>query len=147
MITTDNSEGRHFSRIPFHADVQLHFHLSDAVQTARLLDISLKGALVETPHPIANAFKGKICRLVLFLGKGGEHITMEGVVVHHEGQLIGIQCQHIDVDSMINLRRLVELNMGDEALLERELAEVLKIDAPNAKPDTGQHGSRQFPPR
>ena len=30
---------------------------------------------------------------------------------------------------MINLRRLVELNSGDEKLLERELAEVLKIDA------------------
>jgi len=30
--------------------------------------------------------------------------------------------QHIDLDSISHLRRLVELNLGDEALLERELA-------------------------
>jgi hypothetical protein len=133
MKTTDSIEPRHFSRIPFQADVELHFHLSNEVQTARLLDISLKGALVETSQPIANVFKGKICRMALPLGKGGEHITMEGKVIHQGGQLIGIECQHIDLDSMINLRRLVELNMGDEKLLERELAEVLKVDAAGAK--------------
>jgi hypothetical protein len=127
--TTDSNKPRHFSRIPFHADVQLHLHLAKEVQTAHLLDISLKGALIETTQPIVNTYKGKICHMVLILGKGGENITMEGKVIHHEGQLIGIECQHIDVDSMINLRRLVELNSGDEKLLERELAEVLKIDA------------------
>lgn len=126
MNTTINDEGRHFSRIPFKADVELHFRLANVVQSAHLLDISLKGALVETAQPIAHAFKGKICNMVLSLGKG-EHITMEGAVVHQEGRHIGIECQHIDVDSMVNLRRLVELNMGDEALLERELAEVLKV--------------------
>jgi hypothetical protein len=133
MKTTDSNKPRHFSRIHFQADVELHFHLAKEVQTARLLDISLKGALVETAQPIANVFKGKICRMVLPLGKGGEHITMEGKVIHQEDQLIGIECQHIDLDSMINLRRLVELNMGDEKLLERELAEVLKVDAAGAK--------------
>jgi len=135
MKTTDGTEPRHFSRIPFHADVQLHFHLVKEVQTAHLLDISLKGALVETRHPIANAFKGKVCRMTLLLSRDGEHITMEGTVVHQEGQLIGIECQHIDLDSMTNLRRLVELNMGDENLLGRELADMLKVNAIGAKPE------------
>lgn len=134
-MTKDNNEARHFSRIPFHADVQLHFHLANVVQTARLMDISLKGALVETTKTIANVFKGKACSMVLFLGEGGEHIAMEGKVVHHEGRLIGIECQHIDVDSMSNLRRLVELNAGDEDLLERELVEMLKTDEADAKPE------------
>ena len=52
---------------------------------------------------------------------------MEGKVIHQDGQHIGIECRHIDMESMINLRRLVELNLGDEKLLERELVEVLKI--------------------
>ena len=121
------NEPRHFSRIPFHADVMLHFHLVEEAQTAHLLDISLKGALFEMEYPLTHIFKGKICRMVLFLGTGGEHITMDGVVVHQEGQLIGIECRHIDVDSMSNLRRLIELNTGDAKLLERELAEVLKV--------------------
>lgn len=127
MKTTDSNEPRHFSRIPFHADVQLHFHLVKEVQMANLLDISLKGALVETSQSIPRVFKGKVCRMLLSLSSGGEHITMEGKVVHQEGRLMGIECQHIDLDSMTNLRRLVELNMGDEKLLERELAEMLKV--------------------
>lgn len=126
MKNPSGNEPRHFSRIPFHADVALTFHLAAEEQAAHLLDISLKGALVEMTHPLTNVFKGKICRMVLALGTGGEQIAMEGMVAHQEGQLIGIKCQHIDVDSMSNLRRLIELNTGDARLLERELAEMLK---------------------
>ena len=128
MTITNDNENRHFSRIPFNAEVQLNFHQETAVQTAHLRDISLKGALVETPQPIAHIFIGKSCRMVFFLCEGGPAIIMEGKVIHQEGQFIGIESQHIDLDSMINLRRLVELNLGDELLLERELAEVLHIE-------------------
>lgn len=127
MKAAHDSESRHFSRIPFHADVQLHFMLPNAVQAGNLRDISLKGALFETLHPVPT-FMGKACRLQLILREGGEKITMEGTVVHHEGNLIGIECKQIDMDSMANLRRLVELNLGDEGLLERELFKVMKID-------------------
>ncbi|MBI3902565.1 MAG: PilZ domain-containing protein [Nitrosomonadales bacterium] len=126
METSKGNEARHFSRMPYHADVKLHFHLADVVVAAHLLDISLKGALVEMPQPMANAFKGKICQLVLPLGTGLEKITMECTVVHHEGVYLGLQCKHIDLDSMSDLRRLIELNMGDEEKLEREIAEMLK---------------------
>lgn len=135
MKTTDSNEFRHFSRIPFHADVRLNFYLTDEVQTPHLLDISLKGALVQTEHPIVNSFKGERCRMTLLLGEDGENITMEGKVIHQEGQLLGIECQHIDLDSMTNLRRLVELNTGDEKLLQRELGEMLKMAAADAKPE------------
>lgn len=133
MKTTDSNESRHFSRVPFHADVRLHFDLADHLQTTHLLDISLKGALVKTEQPIVKSFKGKSCRLTLVLSRGGERITMEGRVVHQEGQIMGIECQHIDLDSMTCLRRLVELNTGDENLLERELGEMLKIAAADAQ--------------
>lgn len=136
MMTTNGNESRHFYRVPFQASVQLHFHLSEEAPIAHLRDISLKGALVETKLPLVNIFKGKLCRMELFLGTGGEHITMEGLVVHQEGQFLGIECQHIDVDSMTNLRRLIELNTGDVKLLERELNEVLKIDAVGTKPES-----------
>lgn len=135
MKTADSNESRHFSRIPFHAEVQLHFHLSNEVQTAHLLNISLKGALVKTKQPVANTFNGKICSMALSLNKNGETISMEGKVVHHDGQFIGIECQHIDLDSITNLKRLLELNTGDEELLERELGEMLKIAAVNTKPE------------
>ena len=46
---------------------------------------------------------------------------MEATVVHHQGQDYGLACREIDLDSVTHLRRLVALNLGDAALLEREL--------------------------
>jgi len=123
MKSANISNLRHFSRIPFLADIQLH--LAAGVQTGRLLDIALKGALVETAQPAA-ADLGESCRLVLPLGEGGEQIVIEGAVVHREGRQIGIECRHIDVDSLTRLRRLVELNLGDTDLLEREFSHLLR---------------------
>lgn len=123
MITTSNSDARHFSRIPFHAPAHLHFQAPAETQDARLLDISLKGALIElTLSP--RDFMGRTCNMILVLGKD-KQIVMAGRVIHQQGRNIGIECQHIDLESMTNLRRLVELNMGDATLLERELAEML----------------------
>jgi hypothetical protein len=47
---------------------------------------------------------------------------MQGVITHVEGLYIGLACRNIDLDSVTHLRRLVELNLGDVALLERELS-------------------------
>lgn len=49
---------------------------------------------------------------------------MDGTVVHCEDGHLGFRCDHIDLDSISHLKRLVELNLSDEALLERELSEL-----------------------
>lgn len=126
-MKTDHSQNRHFARVPFHAGVQLHFPPDNAVQSARLLDISLKGALVETALPIVETLMGRICRMVLVLGLDDECIAMEGTVIHQEGAHIGIRCESIDVDSITRLRQLLELNMGDSDLLDRELIEMIRM--------------------
>jgi len=123
MKSADISQLRHFSRIPFLADIQ--FHLASGVQAGRLLDIALKGALVEFAQPVA-VEQGETCRLVLPLGEGDEQVVMEGVVIHREGRQVGIECRHIDVDSLTRLRRLVELNLGDTEMLGRELSHLLR---------------------
>lgn len=110
---------RHFSRIPFKSDVQLH--VAHEVQSVKLLDIALKGALVEALHH-TEVKKGDTCKLVLPLNDSIEKIIMQGVVVHLEEHRIGIECRFIDVDSLTNLRRLVALNLGDAALVDRELS-------------------------
>ena len=123
MKPTDSPDMRRFSRVPFDADIRLH--LAHAVQTGRLLDIAIKGALVEVPQAVS-ADRGVACRLVLPLGADGEQIVMEGAVVHREGARIGIECRHIDVDSLTSLRRLMDFNLGDPALLERELSHLFE---------------------
>ena len=62
------------------------------------------------------------CRLELPLDQAGDVVVMSGIVVHLEGQHIGIECQDIDLTSLTHLRRLVELNTGDAELMNRELS-------------------------
>lgn len=112
---------RHFSRIPFSAEVMLHLH--DRVCSVQLVDIALKGALVQTATPLALVPREQ-CRLVLPLTDGGDPIEMLGRIVHLNDLLIGIECQDIDVSSLTQLRRLVELNMGDAELMSRELLQL-----------------------
>ncbi len=110
---------RHFSRVPFHAQVLLYLG-EQPVQVA-LLDIALKGALIQMASPVAIALHAP-CRLVLPLTEGGDAIEMRGQVVHLEGLNVGVACQDIDVFSLTQLRRLLELNTGDADLMDRELS-------------------------
>lgn len=118
------AERRQFWRASFHAPAQLT--LPDGVREAELLDISLKGALLELPAGSGVALDQR-CQLRLTLGKGDEAIVMHTTVAHvHDGRWVGLRCDAIDLDSITHLRRLVELNASDSALLERELAALLK---------------------
>ena len=117
----ETAERRRFWRAAFQAEVQL----VDArgATAAELIDISLKGALVNVPAQ----WRGKVgtaARLELRLADDTE-ISMAVVPCHVEGARIGLRCIDIDLDSITHLRRLVELNAGDPALLDRELAALL----------------------
>lgn len=119
MKTTAIKSLRHFSRIPFDAEVVLHLY--DRTISVQLIDIALKGALVQTAMQHALVLQEK-CRLVFPLTEGGDSIVMSGEIVHLEDQHVGIKCLEIDVASLTQLRRLIELNTGDAELMNRELA-------------------------
>ena len=117
-------EKRHFTRIAFDARARLMQGESD--WPTQLLDISLKGALVEQPEQ-AELKKGDPVSLYLLLSDEETEIRMEGRVAHQEGGHLGMVCEHLDVDSASHLRRIVELNTGSEALLEREFDALVKF--------------------
>ena len=85
-----------------------------------LLDLSLKGLLVRTPtgwsgddaHPF-------LANITL---ASDIQVQIEVDLARTDNGQLGFVCRHIDLDSISHLRRLVELNLGDEGLLERELA-------------------------
>lgn len=115
-------ERRRFSRIPFHRPVRLDVGGGQA--TGELLDVSLKGALVEVPRGL-DAPVGRPCSLAIRLDAGGAAIRMDGEIAHRRGMLLGVRCREIDLESIAHLRRLVELNTGDEELLHRELTALI----------------------
>lgn len=113
------TENRQYSRISFRAEA--HISLPTGEFPVTLLDISLKGALVRLEAPVYIAL-GSHCTLQVALDDIGDTIRMAVTVVHHQGGRYGLACREIDLDSVTHLRRLVALNLGDEALLERELS-------------------------
>ncbi|MBA3032640.1 MAG: PilZ domain-containing protein [Gammaproteobacteria bacterium] len=119
-MTTQN-ERRQFWRAHFHSPVQLTVP-GQAIK-AELLDISLKGALVEVPVEWTGK-PGERCQLQLDLA-AQEKISMDASVSHIDGHRVGLHCESIDLDSITHLRRLVELNSGNPDLLDRELVTML----------------------
>ena len=120
-----DSDRRRFWRAAFHSPVQLA--AASGSVSADLVDISLKGALVEVP-PTWDARIDDSCQVKLKLADNAS-ILMHAVVAHVEGRRIGLRCEHMDIDSITHLRRLVELNSGDADLLDRELGELLRSPA------------------
>jgi hypothetical protein len=117
---------RHFTRIPMDSAVTL---ACGAKQwNSQLLDISLKGALLAIPDNFGECPECS-CRLMLSLSEAEITIMMVGHIVHHEETRLGFRCDSIDLDSITHLKRMVELNLGDEGLLERELGELLEVTA------------------
>ncbi len=117
-MSETSSDRRRFQRIAFDAQTELE-------QGARrwpveLHDVSLKGLLVHRPTDW-DADPNQPFEARIRLADDAE-VRMQVELSHSEGELIGLVCRHIDVVSISHLRRLVELNLGDEALLERELA-------------------------
>jgi len=117
--TTD--ERRHFTRIPMERQVKLRCDGHE--WSSQLLDISLKGALLQRPENY-DGKSGDPCSLELLLEPMAMVIAMQGRVIHSEQGYIGFHCDNIDLDSISHLKRMVELNLGDASLLERELAEL-----------------------
>lgn len=115
---------RRYARIPFDAPVQLQ--LRGTTIDVQLVDIALKGALVQTDAVEAFVLHEK-CRLVLPLADDGDGLVMAGRIVHLKNRHIGIECQDIDVTSLTRLRRLIELNTGDTALMDRELSHLFAV--------------------
>ena len=114
-------ERRHFVRVGLDAPALLT-PSTDAF-SVHVIDLSLKGALLRAPAQ-ANLEAGMLCQLTIPLAETGNHIAMSTEVAHVEGLHTGLLCRGIDLDSVTHLRRLIELQLGDPALLERDLGEL-----------------------
>ncbi|MDH5592573.1 MAG: PilZ domain-containing protein, partial [Gammaproteobacteria bacterium] len=93
---------------------------SDCQQVCELFDISIQGALIGACSG-ATPKAGTPCRLIISLDESREiQIIMVGTIAHKIENRVGIHCQSIDSDSMIHLRKLIEYNLGDVDLINRD---------------------------
>jgi hypothetical protein len=112
---------RQFTRILFSIDAQLE--VEEQSYTVNIHDISLNGALVTAPEN-AEKIKNKLGLLTFQFADSDLEVSMHVAIVHVEKDEIGLQCNAIDIDSVTYLRRLVELNLGDESQLNKELSQL-----------------------
>lgn len=122
MPTESQLDRRQFTRVDFAAKVELlqegrHLH-------AEMLDISLNGILISTPADYH--IRADIPCTVQIKLTDDSRIQMQVVLVHSSSRLLGFHCTSIDMDSIIHLRRLIELNLDDPCAAERVLGELVK---------------------
>lgn len=109
---------RRFTRIVFTTPASLE--VDGHMYPTKLIDLSLKGALIEVPAT-SELQVGATCNLSFALGDADINIEFDGEIAHIEEAAIGIVCKKMELDSASHLKRLIELNVGSEDLLHRNL--------------------------
>lgn len=112
------SVGRRFHRFPVDGSVKLYS--GSAMWTTKLIDMSLRGVLVERPSDWTGA-PGSRYRLDLRLD-GGVMIGMGVELARIIDGNLGFTCIKIDLNSFAQLKRLIELNLGNTESLGKELS-------------------------
>ncbi|GGL96876.1 PilZ domain-containing protein [Pseudomonas asuensis] len=115
---TDSTERRRFKRFAFDASARIQ--QGDQSWTEQVNDISLKGLLTKKPAEWTGQQDGPF-HIVISLDAETK-VEMDADLVRVEADQLGFACHKIDLDSISHLRRLIELNLGDQSLLERELS-------------------------
>lgn len=122
-MTDSHNERRRFKRIAFDAKTELI--QGDRRWQVQLVDLSLKGMLIERPEP----WQGDASQLFdadIRLSEDA-HVQMEVRLTHDDHGQLGFKCEHISLESISHLRRFVELNLADHDELERELAALIEV--------------------
>ena len=116
----NETERRHFQRIPFIAEVIMS--KGDEEWSCALLDISLKGMLVETPSGI-EPDSDALYAIELVLG-AMVSIRMKAKIRHASEDHWGMVWENIGLEGLSHLRRLLELNLADPDEMDRELSDL-----------------------
>lgn len=122
-MTESHTERRRFKRIAF--DAQTELRQGTQRWPVKLLDLSLKGLLIEKPEPWLGDPDSSFNVDVKLAPQAD--VVMEVKLAHDDDGQLGFLCTKIGLESVTHLRRLVELNLGDEEELERELGALLAI--------------------
>lgn len=109
---------RNFSRVQFKSTAFVN--VEGNRNQVELLDISLKGALVSCDADM-NVQKEDNCSFELRLSDSDIMMTISAQVVYKREASLGLKFDNIDLESMIHLRRLVELNVGNPDQIQKEL--------------------------
>ncbi len=119
---SQDSTGRNFQRVKY--DVEAVLEIENVEHKCKLLDLSLKGAMLEVDAADVLSV-GEQGRLSFSLGDEEHEIAMDVEIAHREISTVGVHCLQLDLDSATHLRRIIELYTGDSQIMEREIGAML----------------------
>lgn len=117
------ADRRRFKRIAFDARTELS--QGEFIWPVKLIDLSLKGVLIEKPEPWQGNPEWHFLVDVHLTDE--VNIKMDVQLTHDDHGQLGFVCKHISLESIERLRRLIELNLGDAQELERELGALIEV--------------------
>ena len=116
------TERRRFQRIVLHRPVSLV--VEGKTYPGELVDISLRGALIRKDGESSPADGSQGVADIALSDDPEFMIRMQVRIRHTRDGLIGLEAEMLDLDDASRLRRLVELNIADSAILYREFEEL-----------------------
>ncbi len=124
---SSSTERRRFHRFPFEAQALLRIGNQSRLPCV-LLDISLNGALLEVPNLASvdlDHNTGELGLVVRGEVNGCEvTMSMDVSVVRIRSERIACRFTEVDANSFSSLKGLIEDNLGDVNLLDRELTQL-----------------------
>ncbi|WP_299018795.1 PilZ domain-containing protein [uncultured Photobacterium sp.] len=117
-------ERRHFIRILYRTPAKIK--QSQEEWSAEVCDLSLQGILLTCP-PGWKSGHDKYYTVSFCLHDCDVELNMETQLVSHDDDYLRMQIHHIDIESASHLKRLVELNIGTDELLHRELEQLADL--------------------
>ncbi|AJQ93607.1 PilZ domain-containing protein [Gynuella sunshinyii] len=112
------SDKRRFTRIDH--DAQADIIMNRHSYSGHLLDISLKGVLLNCDHKL-EGLVGQELEVVVQFGSLDHGLVAQAKCVHQEDHHIGLEFTSLDLDSASQLRRVIEMNLGSAELMDREV--------------------------
>lgn len=120
-------ERRRFSRILYRAPALIT--QGDEIKIAATVqDLSLHGGLFQTIDDAIFDTEKEVM-IELPLPESDIVIHFNAMIVGLEGDSVRVQLTYVDIESIAHLRRLVELNVGNDKLLHRELEQLSDLGA------------------
>jgi hypothetical protein len=121
------NERRRFSRIIYQAPALITRDGHSVATTVQ--DLSLHGVLLSVIDD-ERFTPGEELEVDIPLPESEVVIHLFAQVVSIEGSSLRLRIINIDIDSIAHLRRMVELNVGDDALLHREIEHLADMAGP-----------------
>jgi hypothetical protein len=114
------SERRRFSRVIYNVPAKLQ--QGELGTTGAIMDLSLHGVLLTAPSVAWDCTQ--LVNVSFHIPESDIDINLQVEIVELTDTRLRTSIKYIDIDSIGYLKRLVELNVGDDELLHREIEQL-----------------------